>query len=65
MLDEQLGKTQFLAGDAFSYGDIPIGIMVWRFRELRPSGRRSRTSIAGTPRSQRARASSSMCRRSR
>jgi glutathione S-transferase len=36
MLDEQLGRTQFLAGDAFSYGDIPIGIMVWRYRELAP-----------------------------
>jgi glutathione S-transferase len=36
ILDEQLGKTQFLAGDAFSYGDIPVGIMVWRYRELAP-----------------------------
>jgi glutathione S-transferase len=36
MLDDQLSKTQFLAGDAFSYGDIPVGIMVWRFRELAP-----------------------------
>jgi glutathione S-transferase len=36
MLDEQLGNTQFVAGDGFSYGDIPIGIMVWRFRELAP-----------------------------
>src|SRR5919204_5037608 len=24
MLDEQLGKTAYLAGDAFSYGDIPV-----------------------------------------
>ncbi|HZP98499.1 MAG TPA: glutathione S-transferase family protein [Reyranella sp.] len=36
MLDEQLARTQFLAGDAFSYGDIPVGIMVWRYRELAP-----------------------------
>ena len=36
ILDEQLGKTQFLAGDSFSYGDIPVGIMVWRYRELAP-----------------------------
>ena len=36
ILDEQLGKTQFLAGDAFSYGDIPVGIMIWRYRELAP-----------------------------
>src|SRR5882672_6888090 len=25
MLDEQLGKTKYLAGEAFSYGDIPVG----------------------------------------
>jgi glutathione S-transferase len=36
MLDDQLGKAQFLAGDAFSYGDIPVGIMIWRYRELAP-----------------------------
>jgi glutathione S-transferase len=36
LLDAQLGKTQFLAGDAFSYGDIPVGIMIWRYRELAP-----------------------------
>src|SRR5882757_10976653 len=27
MMDEQLGKTTFMAGDQFSYGDIPVGIM--------------------------------------
>src|ERR1700688_2926261 len=31
MLDERLGKTKFLAGDAFSYGDIPAGVMVRRY----------------------------------
>jgi glutathione S-transferase len=36
ILDDQLGRTAFLAGDAFSYGDIPVGIMVWRYRELAP-----------------------------
>jgi glutathione S-transferase len=36
MLEDQLGKTRFLAGDTFSYGDIPIGIMIWRYRELAP-----------------------------
>src|SRR5258708_2563351 len=36
MLDEQLGKTKYLAGDAFSYGDIPVGIMVYRFVQLMP-----------------------------
>jgi glutathione S-transferase len=36
MMDEQLGKTAFLAGDAFSYGDIPVGIMAYRYRQLVP-----------------------------
>src|ERR1700712_4240915 len=27
MLDAQLGRTKYLAGDDFSYGDIPVGIM--------------------------------------
>lgn len=36
MLDDQLGRTPFVAGDAFSYGDIPLGIMIWRYRELAP-----------------------------
>jgi glutathione S-transferase len=34
MMNDQLGKTQFLAGDAFSYGDIPVGIMAYRFVQL-------------------------------
>ena len=36
ILDAQLGKTEFVAGDAFSYGDIPVGIMCYRFMELVP-----------------------------
>jgi glutathione S-transferase len=36
MLDDQLGKTRYLAGDAFSYGDIPVGIMVYRYVQLIP-----------------------------
>jgi glutathione S-transferase len=36
MMDEQLGRTRFMAGDAFSYGDIPVGIMVYRFVQLIP-----------------------------
>src|SRR5262245_7341611 len=36
MMNDQLGKTQFLAGDAFSYGDIPVGIMAYRFMQLVP-----------------------------
>jgi glutathione S-transferase len=36
IMDAQLGKTQFMAGDAFSYGDIPVGVMVRRYVELVP-----------------------------
>ena len=36
MLDDQLGKTKYLAGDAFSYGDIPVGIMMYRYMQLIP-----------------------------
>jgi glutathione S-transferase len=36
MMDEQLGKTTYLAGDAFTYGDIPVGIMAYRYRQLVP-----------------------------
>jgi glutathione S-transferase len=36
MMDEQLAKTKFLAGDEFSYGDIPVGIMTYRFVQLVP-----------------------------
>lgn len=36
VLDAQLGKTAFMAGDAFSYGDIPVGVMVRRYRDLVP-----------------------------
>ena len=35
-LDDQLAKTKHLASDAFSYGDIPAGIMVRRYRDLVP-----------------------------
>jgi glutathione S-transferase len=36
MLDDQLGQSRFLAGEAFSYGDIPAAIMVRRYRDLVP-----------------------------
>jgi glutathione S-transferase len=36
MMDAQLAKTAYLAGDAFSYGDIPVGIIAYRFRQLVP-----------------------------
>ena len=34
MLDAQLGKTAFLAGPSFSYGDIPAGLIANRYRLL-------------------------------
>ncbi len=36
IIDAQLAKTKFLAGDAFSYGDIPVGVMCYRYRQLVP-----------------------------
>ena len=36
MLDEQFAKTQFVAGDAFSMGDIPAAVMSYRYRQLVP-----------------------------
>jgi glutathione S-transferase len=36
ILDAQLGRTPFVAGPAFSMGDIPLGIMAYRFRQLVP-----------------------------
>ena len=36
IMDAQLGKTQFMAGDEFSYGDIPVGIMIYRYMQLIP-----------------------------
>jgi glutathione S-transferase len=36
ILDEQLGKTRFVAGEDFSYGDIPVGVMTRRYMELVP-----------------------------
>jgi glutathione S-transferase len=36
IMDEQLGRTAYLAGDTFSYGDIPVGIMIYRYVRLMP-----------------------------
>ncbi len=53
MMDAQLGKTKYLAGDEFSYGDIPVGIMIYRYVQLIPGAAvDARTSTAGTRRSQ-------------
>jgi glutathione S-transferase len=36
ILDAQLAKTPFVAGDTFSIGDIPVALMTYRFRRLVP-----------------------------
>jgi glutathione S-transferase len=36
ILDAQLAKTPYVAGPAFSYGDIPVGVMCYRYRHLVP-----------------------------
>jgi glutathione S-transferase len=36
ILDGALGKSAFVAGDAFSYGDIPAAVMANRYRQLVP-----------------------------
>ncbi len=36
IMDQQLAKTPYLAGDGFSYGDIPVGIIAYRYRQLVP-----------------------------
>ena len=34
IMDAQLAKTKHLASDEFSYGDIPLGIMIYRYMQL-------------------------------
>jgi glutathione S-transferase len=36
ILDAQLGRTAFVAGNSFSMGDIPVGLIAYRFRKLVP-----------------------------
>jgi glutathione S-transferase len=36
MMNAQLANTRFMAGDAFSYGDIPVGVLSRRYRDLVP-----------------------------
>jgi len=36
ILDAQLGRTGFVAGDAFTMGDIPVGVMAYRYWQLVP-----------------------------
>ena len=36
LMDAQLGRTAYLAGAEFSYGDVPVGIMIYRYVQLVP-----------------------------
>ena len=36
ILDAQLAKSAFVAGDTLSMGDIPVAVMAYRFRRLMP-----------------------------
>lgn len=36
MLEARLATSAYVAGDAFSMGDIPVGVMTYRFRQLCP-----------------------------
>ena len=36
ILDGELAKRAFVAGDVFSYGDIPSAVMASRYRQLVP-----------------------------
>jgi len=36
ILDGELGRTAYVAADAFSYGDIPVAVMAYRYRALVP-----------------------------
>jgi glutathione S-transferase len=36
ILDAQLGRTRFVAADTFSMGDIPVGLIAYRYRRLVP-----------------------------
>ncbi len=37
ILDAQLAKTAFVAGPNFTYGDIPVGVMCYRYVQLVPN----------------------------
>ena len=36
LIPRRFAKTRYVAGDDFSYGDIPVAIMVYRYRQLVP-----------------------------
>ena len=37
ILDKQLGKTEYVTGSSFSSGDIPVGVMCYRYVQLVPN----------------------------
>lgn len=37
IMDAQLGVTRYLAGEEFSYGDIPVGVMIYRYMQIIPN----------------------------
>lgn len=45
ILDAYLAKTRFLAGDAFSFGDIPLGIHAYRWYNLPGIERRKLSNV--------------------
>src|SRR5262249_58660679 len=36
ILNAQLGRTPYVVGKAFSMGDIPVGLIAYRFKRLAP-----------------------------
>jgi glutathione S-transferase len=36
IVDDQLSRTSYLGGDTFSIGDMPVAIMIYRYRGLVP-----------------------------
>lgn len=42
ILDAELSRRAYVAGDSFSMGDIPIGVLIYRFRQLVPERPRLR-----------------------
>ena len=48
MADRMLGRKAWVAGRHFTYGDIPLGALYWRYRTSTSSMRASGTSTAGS-----------------
>ncbi|MGB8628746.1 MAG: hypothetical protein WCD69_05055, partial [Xanthobacteraceae bacterium] len=61
IMDQQLAKTAYLAGGEFSYGDIPVGIIAYRYRQLVPE-RPALPNFEPSRRAKRSRITSRPCR---